>query len=661
MTNHFKTKPILILAMLFCLCLISSAWLIGQTWQGTWEQLLQFQHDDVRALALHLKLLPSIAIAVLAGGLLGLSSALLQQLIHNPLVSESTLAVASGAKMSLLLVAVFVPSWGLFDNIWVASIGAMFSMAVVFLLALPSRFNPVILVLSGLIINILLTAIASLILLFYSESAMGVLLWGAGQLQQSSWQPVWQLAGLTLLASVFCLPFLKPLQLMSLDDRQAKSLGVPVNGIRAIVLLLVAMLVASVVSRVGVIAFIGLAAVSVVNTFAVRNIAEKLGYSFGFGAVLLWLTHNVVGWIEWQWAWQIPAGAMTGILGMPLLLYLILKQAKQPAKTEEMDSLHYQAKRSYWGVWTVLFMMSFVIVLCFAPMLNATQQLVWQWNMDWAWLQQFRLGRSLTAVAVGMILAMAGVLLQNLTRNPMASPEVLGISAGAALGIVLGFVGLPFLGMAINMATLAVTGLIGAMLVLALVLWLARLVSSAYLLLVGVAISALFSGVMTFIQASGDPRLQAVLAWLSGSTYQSQPMWAWGFLVFAILMFSVVLVLIRPLQLFSLGADVAQARGLNSRIFSQFILFLVAMMSVVATLSIGPLSFVGLMIPHLALALGAVKLRSQLCLSAVLGAMLMLWADWVGRYVIFPYEIPAGTLAGVIGAGYFMLLMRKMG
>lgn len=661
MNNLLENKAVLILAVLVLLCVGSSAWLIGQTWQQTWWQLFQFQHENVNDFTLHLKLLPSIAVAILAGGILGLASALLQQLIHNPLVSESTLAVASGAKMSLLLVTVLVPSWGLFGNIGVATVGALISMAVVFALAMPSRFNPVILVLSGLIINILLSAIASLILLFYSESAMGVLLWGAGHLQQSSWQQVWALATMAVVASALLVPFLKPLQLMSLDDRQAKSLGVPVNLIRGILVVLVAIMVASVVSRVGVIAFIGLAAVSVVNTFAVRHLASKLLYSFAFGAVLLWLTHNIVSILAHQWGWQMPAGAMTGILGMPLLLYLILKQAKQTSKAQDIESLNYSAKRSYLMAWTVALLASLAVVLSFAPLLNADQQLTWQWQTDWAWIEQFRLGRSLTAMAVGMILAMAGVLLQNLTRNPMASPEVLGISAGSALGIVLGFVILPMFGVAIHMGTLAVAGLLGAVAVLAVVLWLARFLSSAYLLLVGVAISALFSGVMTFIQASGDPRLQAVLAWLSGSTYQSQPMWAWGFLAFAMLMLGVVLSLVRPLQLLSLGADVAQARGLNSRFFSQIILLLVAMMSVVATLSIGPLSFVGLMIPHLALALGAVKLHSQLCLSAVLGAMLMLWADWFGRYVIFPYEIPAGTLAAVLGAGYFMFLMRKMG
>ncbi|MGD4786457.1 iron chelate uptake ABC transporter family permease subunit, partial [Xanthomonas citri pv. citri] len=124
------------------------------------------------------------------------------------------------------------------------------------------------------------------------------------------------------------------------------------------------------------------------------------------------------------------------------------------------------------------------------------------------------------------MLATAGVLLQNLTRNPMASPEVMGISSGAALGVVLVFVLSPVILGTLGLATDSfwalglplLGGLLGAGLVLLLVLWLARRLSSSYLLLVGVAISALMGGILTLIKLSGDPRLQAMLNWLSGTT-----------------------------------------------------------------------------------------------------------------------------------------------
>ena len=89
------------------------------------------------------------------------------------------------------------------------------------------------------------------------------------------------------------------------------------------------------------------------------------------------------------------------------------------------------------------------------------------------------------------------------------------------------------------------------------------------------------------------------------------------------------------------------------------VLLVIAGLSTATTLAVGPLSFVGLMIPHLATYFGAVNLNKQLPISMLFGAILMVMADWLGRYVIFPYEIPAGTIAAIIGGVYFMWLMRK--
>ena len=90
------------------------------------------------------------------------------------------------------------------------------------------------------------------------------------------------------------------------------------------------------------------------------------------------------------------------------------------------------------------------------------------------------------------------------------------------------------------------------------------------------------------------------------------------------------------------------------------LLALVAALSTASTLAVGPLSFIGLMVPHLATSLGAVKLERQLLLAALLGAGVMVMADWIGRYVMFPYELPAGTVAAIIGGGYFLWLIRKV-
>ena len=115
----------------------------------------------------------------------------------------------------------------------------------------------------------------------------------------------------------------------------------------------------------------------------------------------------------------------------------------------------------------------------------------------------------------------------------------------------------------------------------------------------------------------------------------------------------------RPLRLLSLGSAVAGSLGLAVRSAESVLLLLVAMISAISTLAVGPLSFIGLMSPHLARRLGAVTPDRQLPVAALLGAGLMLLADWLGRYLVFPYEIGAGVIAALLGGVYFLLLIRQ--
>ena len=115
----------------------------------------------------------------------------------------------------------------------------------------------------------------------------------------------------------------------------------------------------------------------------------------------------------------------------------------------------------------------------------------------------------------------------------------------------------------------------------------------------------------------------------------------------------------KALQLLALGETVAGSLGLAVRRSRSLLLVLVALMSAVATLAVGPLSFIGLMTPHLARRSGAVSPEKQLPIAALYGAALMLIADWLGRYLIFPYELGAGVIASLLGGGFFLLLLRQ--
>ncbi len=645
----------LMLIMLISLCAWSSWALIAQEWtRPLGELFLPSSQLDIASMATQLHIVATSIVALLAGGLLGVVSILLQQLVKNPLASDTTLGVGVGAQLAMLIVTLFLPSLAIYGGIYVAFVGAIISMGLVFALSAPSRFNPLILILAGLVVNILLAAVANVLVLFFAERSNGMLSWAAGFLAQNSWHTSVMLAMTVIVMTVVCLPLLKPLTLMSLDDMQAKRLGVPINGIRAIVVLIVALVTALVVSEVGLIGFIGLGAASLVNALGVASISKRLVAAFCLGALLLWLTSNLALLLEPILSMQIPAGAMTGILGAPLIIWLILRQRRERIETVTPMLTGTQAPVVLWR-WGMGVMVMIVLACLFVQDLSG-----WGLSTEWAITQQYRLPRSLSAAATGLMLAVAGVLLQTLTRNPMASPEVLGVSSGAALGVILGFLVLPSLGLSAGSGTLLMSGLSGAIAVLLLIIWLARRVSSGYLLLVGIGIAAMMDGVMHMVKLSGDPRLQAMLSWLSGTTYSAQPSTVWYLIGIALVLFVLSLLFIKPLRVLGLGSGVARTLGVAVTPVTIALLALVAALSTVSTLAVGPLSFIGLMVPHLATSLGAVRLERQLPLAALLGAGVMVLADWIGRYVLFPYELPAGTIAAIIGGAYFLWLIRKV-
>lgn len=650
-TFSSTSRIYLMVVFLIVMAVVSSYAVVHQLWNLPFIELFTPSFDlSLADMSIQLQILPTMLVASTAGGLLGLVSVLLQQLVKNTLASDTTLAVGSGANIALLLVTLFFPSFNLGGSFWVAFIGAISSMAIVFILAAPSRMNPLVLVLGGLVTNILLGAIAALLLIYYAEESLNIMVWAAGSLTQNNWQISVALTIASVVAFISLMPLLKPLEIMSLDDRQAKSLGVPVNLIRGLVIGLVAILTALVVSRVGPIGFIGLGAATLVNVFSVRHIGYRLLLGYGFGALLLWITSNVTTILQHYLSLNIPADAMTALLGAPLVIWLIMMQSRQ--HTEELTpTLVSERRETHLLAWSVALILLIGSILVFTATANG-----WQLNAVWDLIVDFRLPRTLSAAATGVMLATAGVLLQTLTRNPMASPEVLGISSGSAIGVVLAFIFLPSFGY----TGIVLSGLLGASIVLCLILWLARRVNAAYLLLVGVAIASLMGGVLSLVKISGDQRLQAVLSWLSGSTYLASPETAWLLVAFAAALFLLSFMIVRPLEILSLGSGIARELGVSLRLFQSLILILVAALSTISTLAVGPLSFVGLMIPHLATTLGAVQLKRQLQLAAILGAALMVIADWLGRYIIFPYEIPAGTIAAIIGGAYFLYLMRRI-
>lgn len=637
------------------LAFITSAVWLALVWHWPWADL--WRDPDTLPLAqaaVQMAVLPEIAAAFLAGGLLALASTALQQVVHNPLASDSTLAVAGGAQLALMLVTLFFPAAGLFGSFWVAFAGAVAAMLLVLVVAGAGGANALALILAGLLANMVFAAIAAVISQFYSDLLLGIMVWGAGSLLQDGWATVTALLWTSLAAALALALLYRPLTLLALDDEQARRLGAPVGLLRLLVLLLAAGVTAQVVSRLGVISFAGLAGASVAHLLRVRAMGARFALSFLASGLLLLVVDSLLNIAGHFLGTLLPAGALCGVLGAPFLIFLVLRQRKsaQGFAREAPPSAPSPRLASWRTPLLGLAALLLLIVLLQGFSAGADG---WGWHWQGELILDHRLPRSLSAMAVGIMLACAGVLLQTLTRNPMASPEVLGISSGVALAVIAAFLAFPALGS----GGLLLAGAGGALMVAVLVLWLARRLQPAWLLVTGVAIAALMQGVMTVVQLSGNPQLQGVLSWLAGSTWYARPHTAPLLVLLALVLLAAALLCGKALQLLALGETVAGSLGLAVRRSRSLLLVLVALMSAVATLAVGPLSFIGLMTPHLARRSGAVSPEKQLPIAALYGAALMLVADWLGRYLIFPYELGAGVIASLLGGGFFLLLLRQ--
>ena len=636
--------------ILLLLCLLSAAWIFQ--YQYPYGKV----HNQTEALAAFIyfhSTLPRMVIACLAGGALGLASLLLQQIMRNPIASDSTLGVTAGAQMALIITTVFAPSLLQWGNVVVTFAGALISILIVLYLSRKKQCDVLIVVLAGMVLSLYLGAISSVLLLFNSEELTGSLLWSAGILVQDSWHDTLFLMLCLLIGLPVLLILLRPLNILMLSDEQANTLGLPVQWIRLFALLLAAWFSATVVSLVGMMGFIGLAAASLVNQLNIRTLTMRFIMVFVLGALLLCLTDNILSLFGILLHIDIPTGAATALIGAPLLLFLMFRFKKtQYRPVQSVFIPHKPLPYHNEIVWLLLILVLF-LSLSVSQSANG-----WQFSLQ-PELLNMRWPRVIGAAATGVLLASAGVLLQRLTQNPMASPELLGISSSVALGVLTAVL---LLGITAGSMAFWIVGIIAALVALIVIMLLnyRSHLSSDKLILMGIALAALTDAFIRFWNASGDFRVLQMLIWLSGSTYNMDAHLAIMLIFMAALLFLTCLFTVRWLSLLGLNTTIAQAVGLNLTFARICLIILVSLMTAIATLAIGPLSFIGLLAPHMARILGGRLPQQQLCLAAVLGTVLMIMADWLGRQLLFPYEIPTGLMATLIGGAYFLVLMRRL-
>jgi len=270
-------------------------------------------------------------------------------------------------------------------------------------------------------------------------------------------------------------------------------------------------------------------------------------------------------------------------------------------------------------------------------------------------LLDLRLPRALAAFATGAVLALAGVLMQVLLRNPLADPYVLGVSGGAAVAAV-GAMLLGLGGLWVDLG--AAGGALGAMLLVFALAHGPGGWTPTRLLLTGVVVAAGCSAAISVMLATaGEAPVRGMLAWLMGDlSYSGMP---WTALVVLALALPACLALARPLDVLSRGDLQAAVLGLPVREVRLALYFGGSVLTAVAVTTAGSIGFVGLVTPHLVrLALGSSH-RVVVPASALLGGTLLVLADLAARTVVAPRQLPVGALTALIGVPLFLVLMRR--
>ncbi|PXW28668.1 Fe(3+)-hydroxamate ABC transporter permease FhuB [Paraburkholderia caballeronis] len=623
-----------------------------------WPALFSPDLHDIRQIIVHDSWLPRIVTAWLAGATLGLAGTIFQQVLRNPLAEPMTLGVSAGAQLALTLAALWAPATLGVLHQSVALAGALVAAAAVFGLAWRSGLAPVTVAIAGLVVTLWCGSIGVALQLFHAPYLRGLFIWGGGSLVQQDWSDVVSLAPRLAVGGLLAWLLLRPLTLLGLDDANARSLGLALRRMRIAALALAVMLSAAVVSAVGVIGFIGLAAPTLAQLAGARRVAHRLVLAPLCGALLLWLTDQAVQPLANALGELVPAGAASALFGAPLMLFVLARmRSVQRLDAAAPLAQRLRSSRSIRRRFALIVLVTAAALVLALDLGRGVHG--WQFSSvaDLSRIAIWRVPREVAAFAAGIMLALAGTLLQRLTGNPLASPEVLGVSAGAALGLIALVLCAADAGHGARLA--ATAG--GAFATLIAILWFAR--RSGYLpqrvLLAGIAIGALFQAVVAVVIAGGGERATTLLAWLAGSTYTVTPADAITALVLCLLIGLLTPFTGRLLEILPLGDAEARALGMRSSLARGALLALTALLTAAATLIVGPLSFIGLTAPHFARLAGARRPLEQLALAAPIGGLTIVVADWLGRTLLLPRELPAGLVATLLGAPWLMWLLAR--
>ncbi|NUU61783.1 iron ABC transporter permease [Paenibacillus agri] len=655
------------LAVLFVLFILSLGFGEAKIPAGTVMKGLLNRQDVMEHNLLWDIRMPRTVIGILAGAALAAAGALLQTITKNPLASSDTLGINAGAYFMVVLGMVAFPALQHQFPFVLAAAGGLLAAIVAYLLSGGKTATPVRLALSGMIVSMVLGAFTSALFIFNKTETQNLFLWGSGSLIQLNWDGVqyaWPFVLVLLGVSVFAG---RQFDALELDESTARSLGQRVGLTRAVGLGISVLMAAIVVSVVGPIGFVGLVAPHLVRLGGIHKHRLLIPASALWGALLITAADTLARAVRSS-VGEMPVGAVMAIIGAPWLIWLVLTRMKNIS-----GSGPGQSSMSIGGVAlrmrfipTAIFMSVLLIVIILVslslggtriPIGDLLSSLVQRGDDSYSVLLNLRLPRTLVAAAGGIALAISGVLIQSAVRNPLADASIIGVTSGAGFGALIVLFAWP----AMTVIALPIAAMAGGALAAAFVFFLAwrRGLNPSVLILLGIAISAIASAGIQVMIVKASIWSGNSLIWITGSTYGRGWNQFYSLLIFLLILLPVAYYLGRKIDLLAFGDESSVGLGLPVRGTRLWAMIIGVLLAAGAVSSVGTIGFLGLIAPHAVRMMIGHHTRRSIILSGLLGGLLLVIADTVGRTIMAPKEIPSGLIIMLIGAPYFLFLMYR--
>jgi iron complex transport system permease protein len=611
--------------------------------------------------------MPRTVIGLLAGAALAAAGALLQTITKNPLASSDTLGINAGAYFMVVLGMVTFPALQHQFPFLLAVAGGLIAALAAYLLSGGKGATPVRLALSGMIVSMVLGAFTSALHIFNKNETQNLFLWGSGSLIQLDWDGVkyaWPFVIPLLIAAMLSG---RQFDALELDESTARSLGQRVGLARGLGLGLSVLLAAVVVSVVGPIGFVGLVAPHLVRLSGIRKHHLLIPASALWGALLITAADTLARMVRSS-VGEMPVGAVMAIIGAPWLIWLVLTKMKNISGSGSGQSsmdIGGTALRMRFVPTVIIMTVLLVTVILVSLSLGGTKipisellsSLIQSGDGSYSVLLNLRLPRTLVAAGGGIALAISGVLIQSAVRNPLADASIIGVTSGAGLGALTVMVAFP----ALTVLAVPIAAIAGGALAAAFVFVMAwrRALNPSVLILLGIAVSAIASAGIQLMIVKGSLWSSSSLIWLTGSTYGRSWSQFNSLFIFLIVLVPLAYYLGRRFDLLAFGDESSTGLGLPVRGTRLWAMIIGVMLAAGAVASVGTIGFLGLMAPHAVRMMIGHHTRRSIVLSGLLGGIMLVIADTLGRTIMAPKEIPSGLIIMLIGAPYFLFLMYR--